>query len=89
MAVRRSIDDRVAPEQTLRQTIAMATRASSGGSARPFSEHPLLLLGLWVVGTALSWPVPYQELDSRAKPLYNSTLAAGASTYGLGRGSGF
>jgi hypothetical protein len=41
------------------------------------------------VGTALSWPVPYQELDSRAKPLYNSTLAAGASTYGLGRGAGF
>ena len=41
------------------------------------------------VGTALSWPVPYQELDARAKPLYNSTSAAGASTYGLGRGAGF
>jgi hypothetical protein len=41
------------------------------------------------VGTGLSFPVPYQELDSRAKPLYNGTLAAGASTYGLGRGSGF
>ena len=43
------------------------------------------------VGTSLSWPVPYQELDSRAKPLYSNSTAqvAGASTYGLGRGSGF
>ncbi len=43
------------------------------------------------VGTSLSWPVPYQELDSRAKPLYSNTATqiAGASTYGLGRGAGF
>ena len=43
------------------------------------------------VGTSLSWPVPYQELDSRAKPLYSNTTTqiAGASTYGLGRGAGF
>ena len=43
------------------------------------------------VGTSLSWPVPYQELDSRAKPLYSNsaTSIAGASTYGLGRGGGF
>ncbi len=41
------------------------------------------------VGTGLSWPVPYQELDSRAKPLYNGIELAGASTYGLGRGNGF
>ena len=41
------------------------------------------------VGTGVSWPVPYQELDSRAKPLYNGVIVSGASTYGLGRGSGF
>ncbi|MBC7841838.1 MAG: hypothetical protein H7099_05985 [Gemmatimonadaceae bacterium] len=43
------------------------------------------------VGTSLSWPVPYQELDSRRKPLYSNATSqlAGASTYGLGRGSGF
>ena len=43
------------------------------------------------VGTSLSWPVPYQELDSRAKALYSNTgtSLAGASTYGLGRGGGF
>ncbi len=41
------------------------------------------------VGTGVSWPVPYQELDSRAKPLYNGVIVAGASTYGLGRGNGF
>lgn len=43
------------------------------------------------VGTSLSWPVPYQELDSRTKPLYSNTTTqvAGASTYGLGRGGGF
>ena len=41
------------------------------------------------VGTGTSWPVPYQELDSRAKPLYNGVTVAGASTYGLGRGGNF
>ena len=41
------------------------------------------------VGTGLSWPVPYQELDSRAKPLYSGQLVSGPSTYGLGRGAGF
>ena len=40
-------------------------------------------------GTGVSWPVPYQELDSRAKPLYNGTMVAGTSNYGLGRGAGF
>ncbi len=40
-------------------------------------------------GTGLSWPVPYQELDSRAKPLYNGIAVAGANTYGLGRGGNF
>ena len=41
------------------------------------------------LGTSVSWPVPYQELDSRSRPLYNSTVLSGASTYGLGRGAGF
>jgi hypothetical protein len=41
------------------------------------------------IGTGLSWPVPYQELDSRSKPLYNGTLVSTTSTYGLGRGGGF
>jgi hypothetical protein len=41
------------------------------------------------VGTGTSWPVPYQELDSRGKPLYNGVTVAGASTYGLGRGGNF
>lgn len=40
-------------------------------------------------GTGVSWPVPYQELDSRSKPLYNGVIVAGANTYGLGRGNGF
>jgi hypothetical protein len=33
-------------------------------------------------GTALEWPVPYQEMDTRSKPLYNSTTSAALSTYG-------
>jgi hypothetical protein len=41
------------------------------------------------VGTGISWPVPYQELDSRSKPLYNGVALAGPSNYGLGRGAGF
>ena len=41
------------------------------------------------VGTGISWPVPYQELDSRSKPLYSGNLLSGPSTYGLGRGAGF
>lgn len=41
------------------------------------------------VGTGLSWPVPYQELDARARALYSGQQVAGASTYGLGRGNGF
>ncbi len=40
-------------------------------------------------GTGLSWPVPYQELDSRGKPLYNGIAVAGTNTYGLGRGGNF
>jgi hypothetical protein len=41
------------------------------------------------VGTGVSWPVPYQELDSRSKPLYSGQEVSGPSTYGLGRGNGF
>ncbi len=33
-------------------------------------------------GTALEWPVPYQEMDTRSQPLYNSTTAAALGTYG-------
>lgn len=39
-------------------------------------------------GTALEWPVPYQELDTRVKPYYNlggiggKSAAAGKGTYG-------
>lgn len=36
---------------------------------------------LWS-GTPLDWPVPYQEMDARAKPFYNSTTAAAKGTYG-------
>ncbi len=43
-------------------------------------------------GTPLEWPVPYQELDARLKPLYNlggvgGVSAAGVSTYGYGNGT--
>ena len=40
-------------------------------------------------GTGTSWPVPFQELDSRSKPLYNGLTVSGPSTYGFGRGVGF
>ena len=33
-------------------------------------------------GTALEWPVPYQEMDTPSKPLYNSNTAAAVGTYG-------
>jgi hypothetical protein len=36
-----------------------------------------------VQGTALEWPVPYQEMDARAEAYYNSQKAAGPSTYGF------
>jgi hypothetical protein len=33
-------------------------------------------------GTAIEWPVPYQETDARARPYYNNTrTATGAGTY--------
>lgn len=32
-------------------------------------------------GTATEWPVPYQEMDARARPFYGSTRAAGRGTY--------
>ncbi|NUO63429.1 MAG: hypothetical protein HOQ11_17565 [Gemmatimonadaceae bacterium] len=40
-------------------------------------------------GTALEWPVPYQELDARVKPIYDLggpslPQHAGVSTYGFG-----
>jgi hypothetical protein len=43
-------------------------------------------------GTALEWPVPFQELDARISQLYNlggagGQAAAGPSTYGFGSGS--
>jgi len=34
------------------------------------------------VGTPLEWPVPYQEMDTRSKALYNSNTAAAVGTYG-------
>lgn len=33
-------------------------------------------------GTALEWPVPYQEMDTRSEKLYNSQSAATVGTYG-------
>ncbi|HEY1953696.1 MAG TPA: hypothetical protein VGG76_12905 [Gemmatimonadaceae bacterium] len=33
-------------------------------------------------GTPLEWPVPYQEMDTRSKALYNSNTAAAVGTYG-------
>jgi hypothetical protein len=41
------------------------------------------------VGTPLSWPVPFQELDARQRPIYDlggsgGQAAAGPSTYGFG-----
>jgi hypothetical protein len=43
-------------------------------------------------GTAISWPVPYQELDARLKPIYNlggvgNAGGAAVSTYGFGSGT--
>ncbi len=43
------------------------------------------------VGTPVHWPVPYQELDARRKPIYNlggvgQPGGAGPSTYGYGSG---
>ena len=43
------------------------------------------------VGTPLSWPVPFQELDARQIPIYDlggngGQAAAGPSTYGFGTG---
>lgn len=43
------------------------------------------------VGTATQWPVPYQEMDARRQPFYNSLTGpewlAPSSTYGFGTGS--
>jgi hypothetical protein len=36
-----------------------------------------------VVGTALEWPVPYQELFARIKPSYTTTAVAAKGTYGF------
>jgi hypothetical protein len=33
-------------------------------------------------GTPLDYPVPYQEMDARTKPFYNSQAAASKGTYG-------
>ena len=41
--------------------------------------------------TRLMWPVPYQEMDARRQPSYNSLegpeWVSGTSTYGFGSGS--
>jgi hypothetical protein len=34
-------------------------------------------------GTAIEWPVPYQEMQARLQPFYNGTRQSGASTYGF------
>ncbi|MCU0649617.1 MAG: RagB/SusD family nutrient uptake outer membrane protein [Gemmatimonadaceae bacterium] len=34
-------------------------------------------------GTPLQWPVPFNEMDSRFQPFYNSNTAAPRGTYGL------
>ena len=36
-----------------------------------------------VQGTALEWPVPYQELFARIKPSYTTSAAAARGTYGF------
>jgi hypothetical protein len=36
-----------------------------------------------VATTPIEWPVPYQELQARQKPIYNGTKAAGVGTYGF------
>jgi hypothetical protein len=36
-----------------------------------------------VAGTALEWPVPYQELFARIKPSYTTTAVAAKGTYGF------
>jgi len=38
--------------------------------------------GDFAVGTTYMWPVPYQEMDARVKPFYNSPWQTTASTYG-------
>lgn len=43
------------------------------------------------VGTATQWPVPYQEMDARRQPFYNSLTGpewiAPSNTYGFGTGT--
>ena len=34
-------------------------------------------------GTTYMWPVPYQEMDARVKPFYNSPWQSTAGTYGF------
>ena len=43
------------------------------------------------VGTVTMWPVPYQEMDARTQPFYNSKTGdaqwqAASNTYGFGAG---
>lgn len=42
--------------------------------------------GDMIAGTALEWPVPYQEMQARVKPFYDGQLLAPAGTYGFGVG---
>lgn len=43
--------------------------------------------GDMIEGTALEWPVPYQEMQARRKAYYDGNLVAGAGTYRFGNGA--
>src|SRR6185436_9582041 len=43
----------------------MATPASSSSAARPLSQHPVLLLALWIFSAVLSWRLVAAYVASR------------------------
>lgn len=43
--------------------------------------------GDMIQGTALEWPVPYQEMQARRKPYYDGQLVAPVGTYRFGNGA--
>lgn len=43
--------------------------------------------GDMIEGTAIEWPVPYQEMQARRKPYYDGTNVAGVGTYRFGNGA--